>query len=388
MFQRLVTLRHDQDRLRTATHGSYRPLKVLLVAPSLDSIGGQSIQADLMMRRLRDEPALEMSFQPINPRMPAALRPIQRVKYARTLFTFPFYCAQLVNALQRCDIAHVFSASYFSFLLAPTPAVHLACYLRKPVILNYHSGEAEDHLAHWPSSLRTLRLASRIVVPSSYLVDVFGRFGLKARAVFNAVDLGAFKFRKRGSPRPAFLVNRSFESHYNVACVLRAFSLIQKRRPDASLTVAGDGRQRAQLRQLASELALRNIRFVGRVQPERMPALYDEHDVWLNGSEVDNMPMSILEAYACGLAVVSTNPGGIPYLVEDRRTGRLVKCSDSDSLAEAALEVVSDPALFSELTGNALAECAKYEWTSVLPAWMRLYSELAPGDTLLGFRPA
>ncbi len=131
--------------------------------------------------------------------------------------------------------------------------------------------------------------------------------------------------------------------------------------------------QREQLRQLARDLSLRNVRF----------ALYDEHDVWLNGSDVDNMPTSILEAYACGLAVASTNPGGIPYIVEDGRTGRLVQCGDAEALAEAALAVIESPPLFGDLTRNALAECVKYTWKSVQPSWMRLYSELAPSDTLL-----
>jgi len=114
-----------------------------------------------------------------------------------------------------------------------------------------------------------------------------------------------------------------------------------------------------------------------------MPALYDEHDVWLNGSEVDNMPMSILEAYACGLAVISTNPGGISYIVEDGRTGRLVKCGDAKSLAEAALEVIGNPALFAELTRNRLAECANYTWDLVTQGWITGYSELAPKGTSL-----
>jgi glycosyltransferase involved in cell wall biosynthesis len=343
----------------------------------MEAIGGQSIQADLIFRWLREEPSLEMSFQPINPRLPSVLRPMQRVKYARTLPTFSLYCAQLLKAVRQCDIVHVFSASYLSFLLAPTPAIYFARYLRKPVILNYHSGEAEDHLTRWPSAVRTLRLADRIVVPSDYLVHVFKQFGLQARAVFNAVDLRAFQFRARAKPRPAFLVNRSFEAHYNVACVLRAFALIQRRLPDACLTVAGDGPQRAHLQQLASDLSLRNTHFIGRVQPEHMPATYDQHDVWLNGSEVDNMPMSILEAYACGLAVVTTNPGGIPYIVEDNLTGRLAKCGDAESLAEKALEVIGHPVLFAKFTRNGRAECAKYSWDSVKQGWMTLYSELA-----------
>lgn len=178
-------------------------------------------------------------------------------------------------------------------------------------------------------------------------------------------------------------MNRSFEAHYNVACVLRAFALIQRRLPDASLTVAGDGPQRAHLQRLASDLSLRNTRFVGRVPSEHMPAIYDEHDVWLNASDVDNMPLSILEAYACGLAVLSTNPGGIPYIVEDKRTGRLVERGDAESLAEKALEVVGHPALFAELTWNGRAECVKYAWDSVKPGWMKLYSELAPEGTVL-----
>lgn len=123
----------------------------------------------------------------------------------------------------------------------------------------------------------------------------------------------AFKFCARANSKPALLVNRSLEAHYNVACVLRAFASIQRRLPDAWLTVTGNGSQRAHLQQLASNLALRNTRFVGRISSEHMSALYDEHDVWLNASKVDNMPISILEAYASGLAVVTTSPGGIPY---------------------------------------------------------------------------
>ena len=353
-----------------------RSLRILVVAPSMDMIGGQSIQANLITQGMRDEPFLQMTFQPINPRLPRALRPIQKVKYARTLPTVSLYCAQLLKAMRQCDIVHVFSAAYLSFLLTPTPAIYFARYLRKPVVLNYHSGEAEDHLTRWPSAVRTLRLADRIVVPSDYLVHVFNRFGLQARTVFNAVDLSTFKFRVRTNPRPAFLVNRSFESHYNVACVLRAFALIQRRLPDASLTVAGEGPQSEYLQRLASDLELRNIRFSGRVPPMQMPAMYDENDIWLNASDVDNMPLSILEAYACGLAVVTTNAGGIPYIVKDKRTGRLVERGDAESLAEKALEVAGHPALFAELTRNGRAECEKYTWDSAKQGWMALYSEL------------
>ena len=254
--------------------------------------------------------------------------------------------------------------------------------LRKPLILNYHSGEAEDHLTRWPSAVRTLRLATRIVVPSPYLVDVFGRFGLKAEVVVNAVDLAAFPFRARGHPRPTFLSNRNFEAHYDVGSVLRAFARIQSRIPGASLTMAGDGPQRDALMQLAAHLSLRHTRFLGRVAPGTMPGLYDEHDFWLNASYIDNTPLSILEAYASGCAVVSTNPGGIPYMVEDGRTGRLVSCGEADALADAALEVLAEPELFADLARNGLAECSKYTWDSARRGWLAAYSAVASTNAM------
>lgn len=360
-----------------------RPLRVLLVAPSLDAIGGQSTQADLILNRMRSEPSVEMSFQPIAPRLPPGLRAIQRVKVVRTLPTFALYCAQLRAALARCDVAHVFSASYMSFLLAPTPAILFARQLGKPLILNYHSGEAEDHLAQWPSAVTTLRWASKIVVPTSYLVEIFLRFSLAASAIPNAVELDRFRFRRREKPLPAFLVNRNFEPHYNVACVLKAFARIQAQRPDATLTVAGDGPERGALRELAKGLALQGVRWTGRIRPGDMPALYDAHDIWLNGSDVDNMPLSILESFACGLAVVSTRPGGIPWIVDDGRTGRLVPCGDAEALASAALEVLESRDQFAQLTAAAHAECARYTWDRVRQGWLEAYSQLAPRGTML-----
>jgi glycosyltransferase involved in cell wall biosynthesis len=363
--------------------GEPRPLRVLLVAPSLDTVGGQSTQANLIVSRMRAESAVDMAFQPVAPQLPGPLRPLQRMRFVRTLPTFALYCAQLHAALRYCDIAHVFSASYTSFVLAPTPAIRFARQLGRPLILNYHSGEAEDHLARWPSAVRMLRLASRLVVPSAYLVEVFARFGLSASVVPNAVELDTFRFRERTAPAPAFLVNRNFEAHYNVAGVLRAFARIQAQRPEATLTLAGDGPEGAALRALAVSLGLRHVHFAGRVRPVDMPALYEAHDFWLNGSDVDNMPISILEAFASGVAVVSTRPGGIPFLVDDGRTGRLVPCGDFQALAAAALGILEDPSLFARLTRAGREECARYTWPRVRQGWLDAYSQLAPQGTML-----
>jgi glycosyltransferase involved in cell wall biosynthesis len=356
-------------------------LRVLVVAASLDIVGGQAVQAARLVEGLSREPSLEVSFQPINPRLPGALGALQSVKYVRTLATSAAYLAQLAARVPRFDVVHVFSASYFSFVLAPTPALLAAKLCGRRALLNYHSGEAEDHLTRWRSTaVPTARLFDAIAVPSAYLVEVFARFGLPARAVFNHVDTGRIPYRERAPLRPVFLSNRNLEPHYNVACVLRAFSVIQTRLPGARLTIAGDGSQRAALESLARELRLEGVGFLGRVAPERMPELYDAADVFLNASDVDNMPLSIIEAYAAGLPVVTTDAGGIPYIVSHEETGLLVPRGDHEALARAALRLVADEGLARRVAASARAECRKYSWEAVRGEWVRLYEELAGGE--------
>jgi len=352
-------------------------VNVLIIGPSMRTFGGQSVQASLLLQHLRSEKTIDPFFQPIDPDFPRYLALIRKVRYLRTLPSFLLYCIQVLRAIYHADVIHVFAASYFSFLLAPTPAIVLARLLRKPVLLNYHSGEAADHLRNWPSAVRTIRLASKVVVPSAYLVDVFSKYGIKAHVIHNIVDLSAFRYRHREKPGPRILSNRNFEPHYNVEGVVRAFEIVQKWRPDASLTIAGDGPQKQYLQQLVTQLGLRNVRFIGRVHPERMAEVYDQHDIWLNASNIDNMPLSILEAYACGVAVVTTDAGGIPYIVENNRTGKMVPCGDMQSLANAVIEILTEPRSFATLTTNGVNECQKYAWSTVGPLWIGVYQELS-----------
>src|SRR6185312_2360053 len=136
-------------------------LRLLVVGPSLDILGGQAVQAERLIKRLQEEPSLEVGFLPINPRLPGLLRKLQAIKYVRTLVTSIWYVASLLSRVRRYDVIHIFSASYFSFVLAPTPAILIARLYGKKIVLNYHSGEATDHLERWPSAIKTLKLADQ-----------------------------------------------------------------------------------------------------------------------------------------------------------------------------------------------------------------------------------
>ena len=354
-----------------------RRARILVVAPSMDILGGQAVQAARLISRLRDDADFEVEFLPINPRLPGPLRALQTVKYLRTVVTSVLYIATLVARVRNFDIVHVFSASYSSFVIAPTPAMLIGRLFRKRVLLNYHSGEANDHLKRWPSAIRTIRLADEVVVPSEYLVKVFANFGISARAINNLIELNDFKFRERKQLSPRLLTNRNLEPHYGVDCVLRAFDRIQAAHPDASLTVAGAGSQLASLQRLTKELGLKNVLFTGRIEPENIFTVYDTADVYLNGSRIDNQPLSILEAFACGIPVVTSNAGGITDMVIDGVSGFVVQIDDYESMAAKALNALENPDHTSQLTQCGLAECSKYTWPTLRGQWGALYDSMA-----------
>lgn len=353
-------------------------LRVLIVGPSFDILGGQAVQVGRLLDRLRDDNSLEVGFLPINPRLPGVFRKLQAIKFVRTIVTSMAYVLSLFRRVRSYDVIHIFSASYFSFVLAPTPALLISKLYGKKVLLNYHSGEAGDHLRRWHrTAIPTIKLADCVVVPSEYLQNVFHEFGLPATPIYNLIETDVFRFRKREPLRPLFLSNRNFEAHYGVDDVLRAFELIQRRLPEASLIVAGNGPERVKLEQLARDLKLENTKFVGRVAHDRIVDLYDSCDVFLNASLIDNQPLSILEAFACGLPIVTTDAGGIPYMVEHERTALIVQRRNHQALAEAALKLLFDPELSQRLISEGKRECERYSWTAVKKQWFDLYALVA-----------
>lgn len=361
---------------------SQRKIRVLLVAPSTAIVGGQSRQAARLLKLLQEEALIEPSFLAHNPQLPGILGRLQKTKYIRTVVTTSYYWLLLFRQLPKYDIAHIFSASYYSYLLSVAPAILLCKLLGTKCILNYRSGEAEDHLRRWPlTTVPIMRLADAIVTPSGYLVDVFARFGINARPIFNNIEIERFRFRPRANLQPKFLTSRALEPLYNVGCVLKAFSIIQQKYFNATLTVVGDGSLKQDLERLSSELGLRNTKFLGFVAFEEMPALYSESDIYLNSPEIDNAPNSLIECMASGLAIVTTDAGGIPYLVKNEETCLMIPRDDFRAMAYAACRLLERPSDALRLARRAHEEAQKFTWEFVKEEWTILYRELAIGAT-------
>src|SRR6185312_5038468 len=131
-----------------------KQIRVLLIAPSLDIVGGQSVQAVRLLEAIRREPDIQIDFQPINPRLPGPLRVLQRAKYVRTAVTESSYAARLMLQAAKYDILHVFTAGYSSYWLTLVPAAVAGRSFGRRLILHYHDGRAQDHFERSSAGVR------------------------------------------------------------------------------------------------------------------------------------------------------------------------------------------------------------------------------------------
>jgi L-malate glycosyltransferase len=353
-------------------------LRVCIVAPSLRYVGGQSAQADLLLHHWQNDPDIAISFLAVDPPLPRALAWAERIPGLRTILREPIYFWRLWRGLNDVDIAHIFSASYWSFLLAPAPAWLFSKLRGGKTLINYHSGEARDHLKRFRSAKFVLSRVDRIVVPSGYLVDVFREFGLPASAVPNIVDLAQFRYRARTLLSPRLVCTRGFSAYYSVDIVVRAFAEVKKEYPEAQLDLVGGGPLEGDVRKLVADLNLSGVNFAGVASRQEIGKYYDQADIFINASWLDNMPLSVIEAFAAGTPVVTTSPECMPYLVEHERTGLLSPVGDEKALAANVIRLLRDPALSARLAQNAHNESRNYTWEAVREQWLNTYRGIIP----------
>jgi glycosyltransferase involved in cell wall biosynthesis len=160
---------------------------------------------------------------------------------------------------------------------------------------------------------------------------------------------------------------------YNVECILRAFRIVRGKFPQAILGIAGAGSEESRLRERVREWQLKGVRFYGTVPHRQLPALYAEHDIFVNASNVDNFPGALLEAACSGLPIVTTRAGGIPDMIRDHETGLLVNLNDHEALANGVLECLEEQDLARNLARRARTWVEQFAWANIFPKLMECY---------------
>jgi glycosyltransferase involved in cell wall biosynthesis len=280
----------------------------------------------------------------------------------------------------RYEVAVVDVYSGPSFVWAEAVCQVLA-WAGKPFVLTLHGGNLPVFARRWPGRVRRLlRMAALVTAPSAYLREQMLDYRGDLALIPNAIELSAYEyvFRRRVTPRLVWL--RAFHEIYNPTLGPRVLLLLEKEFPGVELTMIGrdkgDG-SLAATRQLAERLGVAHrLHTPGGVPKQQVPGVLQRGDIFLNTTRIDNTPISVLEAMACGLPVVSTNVGGIPYLLAHGRTALLTASDNAEEMAAAVRSLLVDPALAARLSMAGRALAASCSWPSVLPQWQQALHSL------------
>lgn len=350
------------------------PLTIGLIGPLPPPFGGMANQANQLYRLLEAE-GINVSFVQTNAEYPNQL--IANLKGIRALFRLVPYLYKVWKLAGEVQLIHVLSNSGWSWQLFSAPVLWLGWLRNTPVIINYRGGEAQRYLQKSIAWVKpSINKAVTVVVPSDYLQHIFADFSITAQVIPNIIDLNRF-YPVEKPDDSSFLhlvVTRNLELIYGIETAIETIAILKKTIPGIRLSIAGSGDQLNNLQNLTERLDLQEeVIFTGKLNPDQIVKLYHSADIMLNPTTVDNMPNSILEAMACGIPVVTTAVGGIPYIVKDNETALFTSIHDPKQMANQVLKLINSPDLYNKLRKQGLSEVRRYAWEEVKKLWLDLY---------------
>lgn len=281
---------------------------------------------------------------------------------------------------RRFDVAHVDVFSGAAFRWAEAVCRMLRA-VHKPYVLTLRGGNLPAFASRAPERFRRLlQGATAVTAPSRYLEDAVRVIRADLRLLPNALQLDSYPFRLREHPRPRLVWLRAFHAIYNPEMAALVIARLATEAPHISLAMVGPDKDGslARTRRTARRLGVADrVTFVGAVPKPDVTRYLAAGDIFLNTTNVDNTPVSVLEALATGLCVVSTNVGGIPYLLEHERDALLVPARDDEAMAAAVRRLLAEPELAARLSRNARAKAERFDWRNILPQWDVLLRDAA-----------
>jgi len=352
-------------------------LVIGIVGPLPPPAGGMATQTRQLVDLLSDE-VLEVHIVQTN--APYTPQWIERYRGLRAIFRLVPYLFKVWALAGKVNVIHLMANSGWSWQLFSAPVIWIAWARKTPVIVNYRGGEAPQYFSRAISRVRpTLNRAVKIIVPSHYLEKVFAEYGFHSEVIPNIVNLERFKWmpgtRDKPDGRFTLIVTRNLEAIYGLPTAIKALALAAVEVPNIQLCIAGTGPEQVPLQSLCRDLAVADkVHFVGRLGPGEIEKFYQSADVMLNPTTVDNMPNSILEALASGVPVISTDVGGVPYIVEHEKTALLVPVNNAEEMARQIIRLYNDHEMREKLILSGLEEVTQYGWSKVKPRWLSTYS--------------
>ncbi len=300
------------------------------------------------------------------------------VYYASNKKSFPFRMLDMMRSVirYRSQVTYILIDTYstkafwYAFVCS-----QLARLLNIKYIPILHGGDLPNRLKNNPKlSQMVFANAYQNVAPSGYLKQAFESTGFKnVIHIPNSIEIDKYEFKTRAELTPKLLWVRAFASIYNPQMAVKVLQQLQEKYPSASLTMVGpdkDGSLQA-TKYFADSIGVA-VNFTGQLAKEDWWKIASEHDIFINTTHFDNTPISVMEAMALGLPVVSTNVGGIPYLLADKENALLVNDDDDKAMKEAICSLLEDQQKASDLTLNARHFIEQMDWNVVKEEWKRV----------------
>jgi glycosyltransferase involved in cell wall biosynthesis len=265
------------------------------------------------------------------------------------------------------------SAFWFAYLSAK-----LANQLKLNYIPILHGGDLPKRLASHPKHCRQLFEKAKVnVAPSAYLMHHFQKAGYTNLVYIpNTIMLEKYEFKLRQKLQPHFLWVRSFAHLYNPILALQVLERLLNHYPEAKLSMVGpfkdDSIEECKAYVEANQLP---VTFTGGMPKEDWLDYAKDFDIFINTTNVDNTPVSVMEAMALGLPVVSTNVGGIPFLLEDQIDALLVEPNQVETFTEAVLKLLKPPKLAASLSKAGREKVEQFDWHVVKERWHAVISK-------------
>lgn len=334
-------------------------MKILIITKFVDSAGGISGQVALLKKHLQEEGHTTDIFN-------------TKGNIAKRIA----YFHELHKVAQVYDVLHIHCCSYFGFYPAIL-GVEVGRRLGKRIVCTYHGGGAEHFFSRFTWLVRHyLKRTDANIVLSGFLARVFNQCRLPYTVIPNMLEqktTASISDIQRTEVRPRFISVRTLEPIYNIECILRAFAIVRQHIPQATLDVLSDGSCRPRLEQYVAKNGIGGVTFVGRVANNEIDTYLQRNDIFISMPHVDNQPMSVLEAWRNGLLVISSNVGGVPYMVEDGKTGILVESDNELQLAYKMSEAVEKPDKTLAIMKNGNAHLACYSWERIREQILKTY---------------
>lgn len=279
----------------------------------------------------------------------------------------------LKNA-RSADMVLIDTYSTQNFYFATTVA-QLCRMLRLPYVPILRGGNLPERIkSSRGASKKLFGGAFTNVAPSGYLMEAFRKEGYeKLTYIPNTIQIDQYPFLLRKELRPKLLWVRSFASLYNPILALEVLNDLINKGYDASLTMVGPPKDESfsQCNVYATQHHL-PATFTGMLSKPAWSKLSEEHDIFINTTNFDNTPVSVIEAMALGLPVVSTNVGGLPYLLSHDIDGILVEPNNKSAFVHAIEALIKHPEKSEKMSVNAREKVESFDWETVKEQWIRL----------------